>query len=152
MKNQKSLFLSAILTTVISLSVIIPLSLADYDNGNAGQMSGIDKEAFLQDRFEQMKSIDTALENDDYETWKSLIEQKMPENRQIDEEKLQERFEYMKNLDSAVENDDYEAWKILMEDHMGQMVGHMGMRGGKGMHGYGTFGGEPQSSQDNTEQ
>lgn len=57
--------------------------------------------------------IKEAIENGDYDTWKSLHEEGLTEERFNE---LVERDNQREKVRSAIENEDYEAWKIAMQN------------------------------------
>jgi len=74
------------------------------------------------------EAIHDALENDDYATWSSLVQEQCTQN--ITEEHFEEMQEHYKEneeqrvaIDEAIENGDYDAWVELMsKDGRGNMI------------------------------
>jgi hypothetical protein len=75
---------------------------------------------------EEQESLQTAIENDDYDTWKSLMEAKITEenfNEMVERyAEISEKNDSNKKLNgqdeelqTAIENNDYNTWKSLME-------------------------------------
>jgi hypothetical protein len=82
-----------------------------------------------EDMKEEQESLQTAIENEDYDSWKSLMEAKLTEeyfSKLVERNNNQTNESYRNHFDfgfgemdeeviEAIENEDYDSWKSLME-------------------------------------
>ncbi|MCK9568151.1 hypothetical protein M0R72_04330 [Candidatus Pacearchaeota archaeon] len=82
-----------------------------------------------EDMKEEQESLQTAIENEDYDSWKSLMEAKLTEeyfDKLVERNNNQTNESYRNHFDfgfgemdeeviQAIENEDYDSWKSLME-------------------------------------
>jgi len=106
---------------ILGIGILFLLLAAGTVMAFRGDFAGA-MNAFDSDEMQQMK---TAIENGDYETWKTLQEQNLTEEnfnaiRERTQQRIQNREEMQlmqEEIQTAIENQDYTAWKALMEEN-----------------------------------
>lgn len=124
-------------TEIFAIAVIVLLGVSfvaafPFGKGFAGEDLTDEEKATMN---EQREAIDTAIENEDYETWKSLMEaqiteenfqkaverhkemEEMREEREANREEMEEKMQELREkMDEARENEDFDTLKELEEE------------------------------------
>jgi hypothetical protein len=120
---------------IIAIAIVLVLAVGTVSAYNLGMFSGFGKNQMTdQERAqsqEQEKAVNTAIANNDYAGWKSLMEQEISQMQaQITQDNFnslvaqhQERSAAQQDQEAvktAIANNDYSSWKSLMESRLTQ--------------------------------
>ena len=116
MIKLKTKFKTRSILIVVAIVVVLGLSLVA-----AYPFSGL----FNDKQSELHEAIQSAIENDDYSTWRSLMEEKLSEENfdliverhKVMSEKFETKQETMQAIQNAMDAKDYDAWKTAIESN-----------------------------------
>ncbi len=117
MEQEKNKLLNARVLSFSAVAAIIGAGLAAGIGASAyGGMMGMHEEASDEER----QALQTALEEGDYASWSSLMQDHCTQNISEEHfndmrERHEEREEYRQKMDEVLQSGDYSAWKKLVE-------------------------------------